>query len=118
MQDITWIVLAIMAICTVASTRFLIPYLKTKQSKEEWLVTASKAKKVTGWIVTAVQAAEMIFKGFGLGDVKNQYVLNFVKTLCEKYEITFDVDEVSAKIEETGQNLGLWGVEKDENKTK
>lgn len=117
MSDITWIISGVFTVAVTVITVFVIPFLKTKKSAEEWSEIVSKAKTVAGWIETAVKAAEVFFKGTGLGSEKNNYVLNFIKTLCEKYGITFDAEEVSAKIEEVGQNLGLWGEVKDETKS-
>lgn len=118
MNDITWIILAVFTIATTVITVFVVPLLKSKKSAEEWNEIVSKAKMVAGWVETAIKAAEIFFKGTGLGSEKNGYVLSFVKTLCEKYGITFETEEVAAKIEEVGQNLGLWGEVKDETDTK
>ena len=41
-------------------------------------------------------------------------MLDFVKSLCEKYNITFDAETVKAEIEEVGQDLGLWEAKKTE----
>lgn len=109
MNDITWIILSVITILLTIVTSFVIPYLKSKQSSAEWSETVSKAETVVGWVTTAVKAAEIFFKGTGLGSEKNSYVLSFVRTLCETYNITFNSDEVAAKIEEVGQDLGLWG---------
>ena len=74
----------------------------------------AKAKQVTSWVTTAIKAAEIFFAGTGLGGEKNIYVLDFVKSLCEKYNITFDAEAVKAEIEEVGQDLGLWEAKKTE----
>ena len=114
MNDITWILLGIIALVSVIMTYFVIPYLKSKKTTEEWIQIVEKANTVTKWITTAIQAAEIFFKGIGLGADKNAWVLSFVRTLCERVGITFDEDIVTAEIEEVGQDLGLWGVGKDE----
>lgn len=114
MNNITWIILGIMSVASVVITYFIIPYLKSKKTTEEWNQIVEKAKLVTKWITTAVNAAEIFFKGVGLGAEKNSYVLAFVRMLCEKVGITFDEEVVAAEIEEVGQDLGLWGAYKDE----
>jgi hypothetical protein len=113
-MNITWIIVGVLSVVSVVITYFVIPYLKSKKTTEEWVQIVEKANLVTKWIITAVNAAEMFFKGVGLGAEKNSYVLAFVKTLCEKFGMTFDEDVVSAEIEEVGQDLGLWGVAKNE----
>ncbi len=116
MNDITWVLLGIIALVSVVITYFVIPYLKSKKTTEEWVQIVEKAKTVTKWITTAIQAAEVFFKGIGLGGEKHAWVLAFVRTMCERFGITFDEDIVTAEIEEVGQDLGLWGVYKDEAK--
>ena len=114
MNDITWIILGVLAALTVIATKLVIPYIKSKTSATDWAVLVAKAKQVTSWITTAIKAAEIFFVGTGLGGEKNLYVLDFVKSLCEKYNITFDAEVVKAEIEEVGQDLGLWEAKKTE----
>lgn len=111
MTDITWIICGVLTVLGVLFTAIIIPLIKSKKTSEEWSIIENKAKMVTGWITTGIRAAEMFFKGTGLGSDKNLWVLSFVKTLCEKYNVTFDQDLVRSKIEEVGVQLGLWGVE-------
>ena len=115
MSDITYIVLGVLTALSTAVVVFVIPWLKSKKTAEEWAVIISKIKQVTSWVVTGVKAAEVFFKALNSGEEKKSYVLDFVKKLCEKAGITFDEDAVSAEIEEVGQDLGLWG--KDETKS-
>ena len=115
MNDITWIILGVLTALTVIAIKLVIPYIKSKTSAEDWAVLVSKAKQVTSWVTTAIKAAEIFFAGTGLGGEKNLYVLEFVRSLCEKYNITFDADAVKAEIEEIGQDLGLWEAKKVED---
>ena len=114
MNDITWIILGVLATLTVISTKLILPYIKSKTNAADWAILVAKAKQVTSWITTAIKAAEVFFVGTGLGSNKNAYVLEFVKSLCEKYNITFDTETVKAEIEEVGQDLGLWEAKKTE----
>lgn len=114
MNDITWIILGVLAALTVIATKLVIPYVKSKTSLADWNILVSKTKQVTTWITTAIKAAEMFFAGTGLGTEKNLYVLTFVKALCEKFNVTFDENIVKAEIEEVGQDLGLWEAKKTE----
>lgn len=114
MNDITWVILGVLAVLTVLATKLVIPYIKSKTSAADWAILVSKAKQVTSWITTAIKAAEILFAGTGLGGQKNSYVLDFVQNLCEQYNVTFDVDTVKAEVEEIGQDIGLWGTKKTE----
>lgn len=114
MNDITWIILGVLSVLTVLATKLVLPYIKSKTSAADWAILVSKAKQVTSWITTAIKAAEVLFVGTGLGGQKNSYVLEFVRSLCEKYNVTFDADAVKAEVEEIGQDIGLWGAEKTE----
>ena len=86
--DITEIVKAIITLVIVVITYYVVPLLKQK-------VEAEKLKKIENWVKTAVEAAEMIYKGSGLGEKKKAYVLKF---LAEK-GYTMDVDSIDSLIE-------------------
>ena len=116
-MDITWIILGIIAVILSVGLKLVVPYWKSKKTAEEWAVIVEKTATITKWIITGVKAAEMFFAGSGLGEQKNGYVLAFVKSLCEKVGMTFNEDAVAAEIEEVGQDLGLWGVDKNEVKS-
>ena len=116
MNDITYIILGVLTVLSTVMAVFIIPWIKSKKTAEDWAVIMSKIKQVTSWVITGVKAAEVFFKTINAGTEKKSYVLDFVKNLCEKSGITFDEDAVSAEIEEVGQDLGLWG--KDETKSK
>ena len=47
MNDITWIILGILAVLTVVSNKLIIPYIKSKTSAADWAILVSKAKQVT-----------------------------------------------------------------------
>lgn len=117
MTDITWIICGTIVVLTTAITFIVIPLIKSKVSVDEWNLIYGKIQNVKDWVYTAVQAAEVFFKGVGLGNEKNTWVLEFVKNRCEKYNITFDVDLVKAEIENAGIKLHLWG-EEDKNEIK
>jgi len=116
-MDITKVVVAVIGLLSVIVTYVVVPLIKAKKTTEEWNQIVEKTALITKWIVTGVNAAEMFFKVAGSGEEKNSYVLDFVEKKCEELGITFDVDAVKAEIEEVGQDLGLWGVTKDEAKS-
>ena len=54
-----------------------------------------KFKDISKWVRIAVNAAEQIYNESGMGEVKKEYVLEFLK----KRGITMDIDSVDALIE-------------------
>lgn len=88
MVDLTPIVNAVVALAAALITAFLIPWLKRKATAEQM----AQAQK---WVTIAVEAAEMIYKGSGLGEAKKAYVQSYLETKGYK----MDVDTVDALIE-------------------
>lgn len=88
MIDLTLIVESIITLAIALVTAFLIPYLKNKISEE-------KFAELQTWVVVAVEAAEMLYTGTGRGEVKKQYVLDFLDS--KGYKIDFE--SVEALIE-------------------
>ena len=86
--DLTPIVEAVVTLVALLITTFLIPWLKKKHSAE-------KFAEIEKWTKIAVNAAEMIYKESGMGEVKKQYVVNYLKT--KGY--TLDMDTVGTLIE-------------------
>lgn len=67
-EVIKYVILLIFAVCTT----FVIPYIKAKIGDE-------KFTELQKWVKIGVQAAEMIFKESGMGTVKKEYVIEFLK---------------------------------------
>ena len=88
MTDITPIVIAFVSMVFAIIGIFLIPFVKSKVGEE-------KFKDISKWIRIAVNAAEQIYNESGMGKVKKEYVLEFLK----KRGITMDIDSVDALIE-------------------
>ena len=71
-MDITQIALAVIGLLSIVITTFLIPYIKSKTSNEQQQMLSVLVK-------TAVQAAEQIYTGTGLGEQKKEWVVKFLK---------------------------------------
>lgn len=71
-MDITQIVIAVIGLASLAITTFLIPYIKSKTSH-------SQQQTLAVLVQTAVQAAEQIYKGTGLGEQKKEWVIQFLQ---------------------------------------
>lgn len=102
MIDLTPIVQAGVILLGAVITTFIVPYVKTKTSKEQ-------RDQLAAWTKIAVTAAEQIYSGVGRGYEKKQYVLEFLKT--KGYSI--DLDEINALIEASVHELiqGVGGSE-------
>ena len=96
--DITPIIEAIIALIGIIVTSFLIPYIKTK-------MTANQFSYLEGIVKTAVYAAEVFYGGEGRGAEKRDYVLKYVEKLCEQNKISFDVNAVRQMIEKSWLEL-------------
>lgn len=88
MTDITPIVIAFVSMVFAIIGIFLIPFVESKVGEE-------KFKDISKWVRIAVNAAEQIYNESGMGEVKKEYVLEFLK----KRGITMDIDSVDALIE-------------------
>ena len=105
--NITPIIEAVIALVGIVITSFLIPYLKSK-------MTANQFSYLEGIVKTAVYAAEVLFDGDGLGVEKREYVINYAEKICERHKITFDATAVRQMIEKSWLEL-TQGVTKNED---
>ncbi len=86
--DLTQIIVAILTLAISMVSAFLIPYIKTK-------VTAEQFNTIKLWVQVAVQAAEMLYVGSGRGEEKKKYVLDFLKSKG----FTLNMEEIENLIE-------------------
>ncbi len=88
MIDLTNIVHIAFALIAALITTFLIPYIKSKLSKEDF-------ETLKSWVKIAVNAAEMIYNETGMGANKKAYVIEFLNSKC----YTLDIDTLNNLIE-------------------
>lgn len=99
-QNISYVVLSIiLSICIIIICRYLIPWLKTKFSKESFDL-------VSKWVLEAVKAAEQTH-GEGEGKAKKEEVVKFVKQMLEKYHIVLSEQEIDTLIESAVKQLKI-----------
>lgn len=87
--DLTQIIVAIIGLCGVLITSFLIPWLKSKTTAEQQDIIEIAAK-------TAVYAAQQLFSD---NDEKKQYALEYMEDILNKYNIAVDSNVISTSIE-------------------
>lgn len=103
MTDITSIMEAVAALAMAIITTFVVPYIKSKTTKEQ-------QTQLNEWVRIAVSAAEQVYEGPGKGDQKKAYVL----TWLAGHGIAVDEDKLDAMIEAAVYELtnnGLIAVE-------
>lgn len=88
MVDLTPIVTAVLTLIFSLITAFLIPYIKTKVSAEQFAT-------IKLWVQVAVQAAEMLYVGSGRGEEKKKYVIEFLNSKG----FTLNAEEIENLIE-------------------
>ena len=88
MINLTHIISAAILVVAAIVCSVVVPYIRRKIGDERF-------KELTKWTQIAVQAAEMIYKGVGLGEQKKAYVLQFLAD----HGYTIDTEEINAVIE-------------------
>lgn len=88
MIDFTPVLQAIVGLCAAIITTFVVPYIKSKTTKEQ-------QTQINEWVRIAVSAAEQVYEGPGKGDEKKAYVL----TWLSNHGISIDEDKLDAMIE-------------------
>jgi len=97
-MDITQIIVALIGLLGVIITSVVVPYIKSKTTAEQWLTIKS-------WTITAVNAAEVIFKGAGKGAEKREYVLNYIQEKCDEHNIIYDKTSTRNALENAWKDL-------------
>lgn len=90
------IVLGVISILGAIITYMVVPFLKSKTSKEQ-------RETIMFWVSVAVSAAEQIFNERGMGAEKKKFVVGF---LVEK-GIKVSLDELDVLIESAVKELNL-----------
>lgn len=99
-KDLTPIIELVVTLLMAILTTIVVPFVKQR-------VSSAKFEKIRQWIKIAVQGAEMIFKGSGMGKEKKEYVIQFMKN--KGYKI--DPDSLDVLIESAVLELKLTALE-------
>lgn len=86
------IVLGIIGILGTVLTGIVVPYIKEKIGNE-------KLAKYEEWATLAVNSAEMIFKGQGMGETKKEYVVNFLNEMFNKNKVVITPQQIEILLE-------------------
>ena len=90
--DLTPIIQVAIILISTIITSFLIPWIKSKTTQEQWQTIQNIAK-------VAVYAAEVLYKGSGRGEEKLEYVMTYIKEFCSEKGIYFNDDAIRQTVE-------------------
>ena len=90
--DLTPILQITIMLAVVIITSFVIPWIKSKTTQEQWWTVQNIAK-------VAVYAAEILYKGSGRGQEKLEYVMTYIKEFCSEKGIYFNNDAIRQTVE-------------------
>ena len=90
--DLTPIIQIVIILIGTIITSFLIPWIKSKTTQEQWWTVQNIAK-------VAVYAAEVLYKGSGRGAEKLNYVTTYIKEFCLSKGFTIDDKTIRQSIE-------------------
>lgn len=102
MIDMTEVIVALIGLLGIVITTVAIPLIKSKTTAAQWA-------NIVAWASTAVQAAEVIYKGTGRGEEKRDYVLDWVKKQAAARGIRVDTDTIRAALEEAWRTMAEVG---------
>lgn len=102
MVNLTQIIVALIGLLSIVITALVVPLLKAKTTAAQWT-------NIVAWTQTAVQAAEVIYKGAGRGEEKREYVINWVTNEAKKHGIEVDVDTVRIALENAWKQMTKGG---------
>ena len=88
MTNITMIGEAVFALMGAVITAVGVPYIRSR-------TTAQQQAELSGWVRTAVSAAEQLYTGSGRGKEKKSYVLGWLN----EHGVTVDESKLDALIE-------------------
>lgn len=98
MVNITQIVVAVIGLIGIVITTLIAPLIKAKTTTTQWA-------NIVSWTQTAVQAAEVIYKGPGRGEEKRDYVLDWVSAEAAERGMKIDTDTIRAALENAWKQM-------------
>lgn len=96
--NITQIVIAVIGLISIVITTLIAPLIKAKTTTTQWA-------NIVSWTQTAVQAAEVIYRGPGRGEEKRDYVLDWVSAEAAKRGMKIDTDTIRAALENAWKQM-------------
>ncbi len=86
--DMTQVIVALIGLVGVVLSTVVIPLLRAKTTAQKW-------DNAMFWVKLAVQSAEQIYNGTGMGEKKKEYVERFLA----EHNVKLDPDQIDVAIE-------------------
>ena len=86
--DMTQIIVALIGLAGVLVSTVIVPLIRAKTTKQNW-------DNAMFWVKLAVQSAEQIYTGTGLGEKKKEFVEKFLA----EHNIQLDAGQLDVAIE-------------------
>lgn len=86
--DMTQVIVALIGLISIILSTWLIPLIRSKTTETKW-------NNAMFWVRLAVNSAEQIYQQEGWGEVKKQYVENFL----QEHNIKLDEAQIDVAIE-------------------
>ena len=101
------VVLMLIPVLGSIVTYFVVPFLKTKISNEQFV-------QYKEWATLAVKAAEMLWVETGHGTDKKAYVIEYLNNLFNKNKIVITEEQLNVLVEAAVQELNKNKVKPEE----
>ena len=88
------IIIAMIPVIGMVVTGFIIPLIVSK-------LGAQKLATIIKWVGYAVKAAEGIYSASGQGEIKKEYVINFIDGLFNKKKVVITKKQIEVLLEAT-----------------
>ena len=98
MELVQMIIGLVITVIVALVSRYVIPQIKEK-------IGAEKFNKIVGYVSYAVNAAEQIYSGTGLGEQKKEFVLNFINEQLNKLNYSITEEELNILIESAVKSM-------------
>lgn len=85
-------IIALIPIIGAIITRYIVPFIKTR-------IAAAELEVAMNWVNKAVLAAEVLFKAPGSGELKREYVINFINEKINKNKVVITEEQIRVLLE-------------------
>ena len=92
------IIIALIPVCGLIITGFIIPYLKVSIGNKQLLY-------ISQWVKKAVEAAEVLFDAPKSGEEKRQYVIDFIDKMFNSKKVIITKDQIRMLLESAWKEM-------------
>lgn len=92
------IIMALIPVCGLIITGFVIPYLKVSIGDKQLLY-------ISQWVKKAVEAAEVLFDAPKSGEEKRQYVIDFIDKMFNSKKVIITKDQIRMLLESAWKEM-------------